>query len=63
MTAIKKVVEGVTGEWDLYIYPNYNEETGETTELTKEQVTQRMRNLQEIVFPAIEAKTLIAIKA
>ncbi|OBZ81172.1 hypothetical protein A0J61_10779 [Choanephora cucurbitarum] len=47
----------------LYDIKNHNEETGEITALAKEQVTQKMKSLQGIVFPAIEAKTLKAIKA
>ncbi|OBZ83513.1 hypothetical protein A0J61_08437 [Choanephora cucurbitarum] len=75
MNTIKKVVEGVTGEWDLFVYSvqlainnkvskrlntpplnvmfsrrlndfkNYNEETGTTTPLIKEQADQRIKEL------------------
>ncbi|KAI8344923.1 hypothetical protein BD560DRAFT_411677 [Blakeslea trispora] len=74
-------IEGVAGEWDLFIYSvdsinkvskrlntppfnvmygrklndfkNYNEETGTTTPLTQEQVDQRIRELQDVMFLAI----------
>ncbi|OBZ81090.1 Transposon Ty3-I Gag-Pol polyprotein, partial [Choanephora cucurbitarum] len=92
MNTIKKVVEGVTGEWDLFVYSvqlainnkvskrlntppfnvmfgrrlndfkNYNEETGATTPLTKEQADQRIKELQEVLFPAIEERTSNVVK-
>jgi hypothetical protein len=43
-------------------FAKYNEETGEKTPLTQEEVNQRLDDLKNIIFPAIQEKTAITIK-
>jgi hypothetical protein len=43
-------------------FKNYNEEKDETSPLTASQIKSRMEELQKVVFPAIEEKTLQTIK-
>ncbi|SAM00063.1 hypothetical protein [Absidia glauca] len=92
MKLIKKLVEGVSENWDLVVataqlainskvskrhnatpfsvmfgrklndFKNYNEESNETTPLTQEQIQTRMSELHNIVFPAIQEKTMQTIK-
>ncbi|SAL97143.1 hypothetical protein, partial, partial [Absidia glauca] len=92
MRMIKKLVEGVTDTWDLFVpsaqlainnkvskrhnatpfsvmfgrkmndFSNYNEETNQTTPLTSEEIQSRIAELREVVFPAMEEKTMQTIK-
>jgi hypothetical protein len=92
MTVIKKAVEGVDDEWDLYVYAaqlainkkpskrldtppfnimfgrklndfkNYNEENNIHTPLSKREIEQRLSDMKNIIFPAIQEKTAITIK-
>jgi hypothetical protein len=43
-------------------FKNYNEETYKETPLTAEQIESRLSELQNVIFPAIEEKTLQTIK-
>ena len=91
MNAIKKVVEGASSEWDLYIYSvqlavnskvskrlntppfnimfgrklndfkKYDSKSDKMNNLTQKEVNERLKELQEVIFPAFEEKTQQAI--